>query len=37
MMQTDAGRALAEARLATLTDFRAAFAAEWTGMSSAVA
>jgi uncharacterized protein len=31
MMQTDAGRALAEARLATLTDFRAAFAAEWTG------
>ncbi|MCS0584315.1 HD domain-containing protein [Massilia pinisoli] len=31
MMQTDAGRALAEQRLATLTDFRAAFAAEWTG------
>jgi uncharacterized protein len=31
MMQTDAGRALAERRLATLTDFRAAFAAEWTG------
>jgi len=31
MMQTDAGRALAAQRLATLTDFRAAFAAEWTG------
>ena len=31
MMQTDAGRALAERRLAALTDFRAAFAAEWTG------
>lgn len=31
MMQTDAGRALAEQRLAALTDFRAAFAAEWTG------
>lgn len=32
MMQTDAGRKLAEARLATLTDFRTAFAAEWTGI-----
>jgi len=32
MMQTDAGRRLAEARLATLTDFRTAFAAEWTGI-----
>ncbi|NIA52714.1 HD domain-containing protein [Massilia sp. TW-1] len=31
MMQTDAGRALAERRLAMLTEFRAAFAAEWTG------
>ena len=31
MMQTAAGRALGEARLAMLTDFRAAFAAEWTG------
>jgi uncharacterized protein len=29
MMQTEAGRALAEARLATLTAFRTAFAAEW--------
>ncbi|WP_219117169.1 HD domain-containing protein [Janthinobacterium sp. UMAB-56] len=28
-MQTAAGRALAEERLAVLTDFRAAFAAEW--------
>jgi len=37
MMQTDAGRALAAQRLATLTDFRAAFAAEWTGMPPAVA
>jgi uncharacterized protein len=32
MMQTDAGRRLAETRLATLTDFRSAFAAEWTGI-----
>jgi uncharacterized protein len=31
MMQTEAGRALGEARLATLTAFRAAFAAEWSG------
>jgi uncharacterized protein len=31
MMQTAAGRALAEDRLATLTDFRRAFAAEWSG------
>jgi uncharacterized protein len=31
MMQTEAGRQLAEARLATLTDFRSAFAAEWSG------
>ena len=28
-MQTAAGRALAEQRLAVLTDFRAAFADEW--------
>ena len=32
MMQTDAGRRLAEQRLAILTDFRGAFAAEWTGI-----
>ena len=32
-MQTAAGRALAEQRLAVLTDFRAAFADEW-GMSA---
>ena len=32
MMQTDAGRRLAEARLATLTAFRSAFAAEWSGI-----
>ena len=32
MMQTDAGRRLAEGRLATLTAFRTAFAAEWTGI-----
>ncbi|SDD12760.1 uncharacterized protein SAMN05428966_103277 [Massilia sp. PDC64] len=32
MMQTDAGRKLADARLATLTAFRTAFAAEWTGI-----
>jgi uncharacterized protein len=32
MMQTDAGRRLAEQRLAILTDFRSAFAAEWTGI-----
>jgi uncharacterized protein len=32
MMQTDAGRKLAEARLATLTAFRSAFAAEWSGI-----
>jgi uncharacterized protein len=31
MMQTDAGRCLGEQRLALLTGFRAAFAAEWTG------
>lgn len=31
MMQTEAGRLLAEERLATLTAFRTAFAAEWTG------
>lgn len=30
-MQTPAGRALAERRLAVLTDFRAAFADEWGG------
>jgi uncharacterized protein len=32
MMQTAAGRTLAEARLAALTDFRSAFALEWCGM-----
>jgi uncharacterized protein len=32
MMQTEAGRRLAEARLATLTEFRSAFAAEWNGI-----
>jgi uncharacterized protein len=32
MMQTEAGRKLAEARLGTLTAFRTAFAAEWTGI-----
>ena len=32
MMQTDAGRKLADARLATLTAFRSAFAAEWSGI-----
>ena len=32
MMQTDAGRRLAETRLATLTAFRTAFAAEWSGI-----
>lgn len=32
MMQTDAGRRLAEQRLAILTDFRSAFAAEWAGI-----
>jgi uncharacterized protein len=31
MMQTGAGRALAEQRLALLLDFRAAFAREWSG------
>jgi uncharacterized protein len=31
MMQLDAGRALAEARLARLLDFREEFAAEWLG------
>nr|WP_314547783.1 HD domain-containing protein [uncultured Massilia sp.] len=31
MMQTQAGRKLAEARLALLEDFRTAFAAEWNG------
>jgi uncharacterized protein len=31
MMQTRAGRKLAEARLALLEDFRTAFAAEWNG------
>lgn len=31
MMQTAAGRALGEARLALLTDFRATFATEWSG------
>jgi uncharacterized protein len=31
MMQTEAGRRLGEQRLALLTAFRAAFAAEWTG------
>jgi uncharacterized protein len=31
MMQTEAGRQLAEARLTTLTDFRSTFAAEWSG------
>ena len=31
LMQTEAGRALGEARLATLTDFRSAFAVEWSG------
>jgi uncharacterized protein len=32
MMQTEAGRKLADQRLAILTDFRSAFAAEWTGI-----
>jgi uncharacterized protein len=32
MMQTEAGRKLGEARLATLTAFRTAFAAEWSGI-----
>jgi uncharacterized protein len=31
MMQTEAGRRLGEARLATLTAFRSLFAAEWSG------
>jgi uncharacterized protein len=31
MMQTEAGRRLGERRLALLMDFRAAFAAEWSG------
>lgn len=31
MMQTEAGRRLGESRLATLTAFRSAFAAEWNG------
>jgi len=31
MMQTAAGRRLGEQRLAVLTDFRNAFAAEWSG------
>jgi uncharacterized protein len=35
MMQTAAGRTLAEARLATLTDFRSAFALEWSGVPHA--
>ncbi|KQV37861.1 HD domain-containing protein [Massilia sp. Root335] len=35
MMQTVAGRTLAEARLAALTDFRGAFAREWSGMPQA--
>ena len=35
MMQTEAGRALGEARLATLTGFRTAFAAEWSGVACA--
>jgi uncharacterized protein len=34
MMQTAAGRRLGEQRLATLTDFRAAFAEEWTGQTT---
>jgi uncharacterized protein len=34
MMQTDAGRRLGEQRLALLNDFRAAFAAEWSGTST---
>jgi uncharacterized protein len=33
MMQTDAGRELAEQRFALLQDFRAAFAREWSGPS----
>jgi uncharacterized protein len=33
-MQTDAGRALAEKRLAWLREFRATFAAEWAGAAS---
>ena len=37
MMQTDAGRRLAEQRLAILTDFRSAFAAEWAGIPHVVA
>jgi uncharacterized protein len=32
MMQTEAGRRLADERLAILTDFRSAFAAEWSGI-----
>jgi len=32
LMQTEAGRTLADARLAALTDFRGAFAAEWSGV-----
>jgi uncharacterized protein len=31
MMQTEGGRRLALQRLAVLEDFRAAFAAEWSG------
>ena len=34
MMQLDAGRALADARLARLLDFRAEFAAEWIGSAA---
>jgi uncharacterized protein len=34
MMQTAAGRRLAHERLATLEDFRGAFAAEWSGGDS---
>jgi uncharacterized protein len=32
-MQTAAGRRLGEQRLAVLTDFREAFAAEWSGQA----
>jgi uncharacterized protein len=36
MMQTDAGRRLAERRVALLMDFRARFAEEWLGRSTGV-
>jgi uncharacterized protein len=34
MMQTEAGRRLGEQRLALLEEFRAVFAAEWSGTDS---